>query len=431
MEAKREDGAVIIPDGTNMTLAGTSVTSTPVFVREDGKELLQLREMAGIVPHLALCTVTGAWQGLPLQPLLQWLKENRPALLAPSYKPPAEWVQAAQEFIATATGQEWAEAERYYLQVYAHWTHQRSGITGVELPPLKKCPPLVQAGWLAVARSKAEQQGAAPPDGVVDLSELFDLSPLSTEELTQLKGLIAKGRNAGPALSDGVGILEFNPDGTLKLPPEDHWPTVFARLERREDGLVGHHRSGAVIMLRPATGAGGYVLRIPERLLPVMQQKLEAAQRSQAAFMVPVPWSLYQIIQRGEATLQELMDMAHSGAVKRPATLTADGATEQAALAITAKMGALLLGHPVTGKPQDFEALAQRHFLETGGTMDGWEALSQDERFRRKRWLEELMVGERREIGQWIGGALTGKTTPEQEPPGAETTADGQHIRRG
>lgn len=310
MEAKREDGAVIIPDGTNMTLAGAGVKNTPVFVREDGKELLQLREVDGIVPHLSLCTVTGAWQGLPLQPLLQWLKENRPALLAPSYKPPAEWVQAAQEFISTATEQEWAEAERYYLQVYAAWTHQRSGITGVELPPLKTCPPLVQAGWLAVARESAQSPAftLGPPSISVELSNY------SEEQLATLQELIAKAQQ-------GAGV--FQP-------------------------------------------------------------------------------------------------------------LTMDSAADTAIATITGKMGWLLLGHPVNGQPTDFEALALRHFLETGGTAEGWAALSEDERFRRKRWMEDLLVGERREIGQWIGDALTGRVPASSEqPPAAETTADGQHIRRG
>lgn len=305
MEAKREDGAVLFAASVNMTLTGQSVKTAPVFVREDGTELLQLRELDGLLPHLSVRTVSGAWQGIPLAPLLQWLRENRPKLLAPNYQPPAEWVQAAQEFIATASDAEWTEAERYYLQVYAHWTHQRSGITGAELPPLKKCPPLVQAGWLAVARDGAEYRISMDPPSI-------NLSGYSEQQLAQLRTLIDKARGS----------------------------------------------SSRII-------------------------------------------------------------------------INSDSATETVVDTISGKMGALLLGHPPAGNPTDFDALAQRHFLETGGTAEGWEALSQDERFRRKRWLEDLVTGERRQIGQWIGDALTGKAAPEQEPPAAETTADGQHIRRG
>jgi hypothetical protein len=134
-------------------LAGMDVTTTTVLENAQGQPAVQLRERDGEM-RLSLLTVTGAWQGFPLQPALEWLRQNRPGLFARTYKPPSDWVTAALEFCSTATGAEWAEAERYYLQVYARWTHQRSGITGATLPPLRACPPLVQAGWLAVAREK-------------------------------------------------------------------------------------------------------------------------------------------------------------------------------------------------------------------------------------------------------------------------------------
>ncbi|RKH61456.1 hypothetical protein [Corallococcus llansteffanensis] len=70
---------------------------------------------------------------------------------ATPYTPPAEIIFAANQRLETATLGHIALAAVLY-GTYCGVTGGRSAVTGAELPPFEKCPVLVRAGWLAVAR---------------------------------------------------------------------------------------------------------------------------------------------------------------------------------------------------------------------------------------------------------------------------------------
>ncbi|QSQ17222.1 hypothetical protein [Myxococcus landrumensis] len=70
---------------------------------------------------------------------------------APAYTPPDELVESARLSLAAAMPSELDAAVRAY-RAYGSVTDGRSAVTGAELPAFDACPPLVQAGWLAVAR---------------------------------------------------------------------------------------------------------------------------------------------------------------------------------------------------------------------------------------------------------------------------------------
>ena len=69
----------------------------------------------------------------------------------PTYTPPPELVQAAEESLAAATPEDLADAARAYV-AYGSVTGGRSAVTGSELPGFTMCNTLVRAGWLRVAR---------------------------------------------------------------------------------------------------------------------------------------------------------------------------------------------------------------------------------------------------------------------------------------
>lgn len=71
---------------------------------------------------------------------------------APSYTPPHELVERAEQELAAATEDELAQARRCY-SAYCGVTARRSAVTGAELPAFDACPVLVRAGWLAAARA--------------------------------------------------------------------------------------------------------------------------------------------------------------------------------------------------------------------------------------------------------------------------------------